>query len=630
MSKLSLSRDGEALYVNDAAGVSVFKGTILGGSGTKVAIKEQIHSTLASANNAIQESMNMARLLHPSICRIFDCFLEEVPRAGFKSTIIVELMAADLNKRIDARKRTGYWREEELMGILVQLVSGLSFAQSLGISHRDIKPQNVFVNEDESVVKVGDFGSASINIDGLGLKSTLVGSPLFLSPILKRQLLSKTTPGPFSPATDLRYDPYRSDVYSLGVTFAYMSTLVPPMGLVNIDNLDVETEAVLRMVGNYQTFQWFLRYMLSPREEDRPDFVTLESWLKQYWVPPALAVQPAAEPVPEQAYQREWEYNGGQQPQGGYMNRYSQYQGEAQRYGGEQPVAEGSYPSSGQMISVQPVYGIQGGQGGYLPQGGNAPAYSLPPSAGPVQYEESKAVPSGAAAWGNVKQCEGCRTSFTSSNREAKYCGLDCERKTTAARPMPAVVATEPKCSECKYPIKNPMKATDLPPDLTDMRNEAGKYCSMQCIKLASEKKSSGVVADPCDIGACVRCAKPISDVRGARNPPVKMRCGHFFHNNECLFLHLQELSDAFRNRFEISCPKCPGQHEDYNGFLPLAFVTRKAFELKKDEVRKKYCVVCKKTNGVEPYYCGHGFCPKHMVTSRYCGFCEDMERYYT
>ena len=37
---------------------------------------------------------------------------------------------------------------------------GLAYLHSLGICHRDIKPQNILINPKTHIVKIGDFGSA--------------------------------------------------------------------------------------------------------------------------------------------------------------------------------------------------------------------------------------------------------------------------------------------------------------------------------------------------------------------------------------------------------------------------------------------------------------------------------------
>ena len=41
-----------------------------------------------------------------------------------------------------------------------QMLRGLAYIHSIGICHRDIKPQNVLVDPETHIVKLCDFGSA--------------------------------------------------------------------------------------------------------------------------------------------------------------------------------------------------------------------------------------------------------------------------------------------------------------------------------------------------------------------------------------------------------------------------------------------------------------------------------------
>ena len=47
--------------------------------------------------------------------------------------------------------------------------------------HRDIKPENILVSNDESHVKVGDFGFVK-DANDVPMKHSIVGTPLYMSP----------------------------------------------------------------------------------------------------------------------------------------------------------------------------------------------------------------------------------------------------------------------------------------------------------------------------------------------------------------------------------------------------------------------------------------------------------------
>lgn len=287
MSRLPIWR-GDEIYRNDSACVLIYKG-ILQGPNTPVAIKEQTFPSIDQANKGLQEAHRAMSLSHPNIMRIIDSSIEGTAEGMFRTVLVSELMAEDLFKALTRKqKERSYWTEQELMGMLVQVVAALSFAERNGVCHRDIKPQNLFTNEDQSVVKVGDFGTAAtVNMFG-ERKSTLVGSPFFLSPELKRSFSAQYTGNLGAQSS---YDPYKSDVYSLGVTFLYMGTLQAPIGLMDMDNLLVKTDEALGNLAAYGTLQWYLKWMLATEEQNRAYFHELEASLQQYGYIPGTIPQ---------------------------------------------------------------------------------------------------------------------------------------------------------------------------------------------------------------------------------------------------------------------------------------------------------------------------------------------------
>src|SRR5208282_561953 len=105
-------------------------------------------------------------------------------------------------------ERRGALPLAECAEILQQAARGLNSAHKLGILHRDLKPDNIFLTRSEDgdqVVKVVDFGLAKMRESAAHtLTGTVLGTPIYMSP---EQCL-----GMKSEQLDAR-----SDVYSLAV-----------------------------------------------------------------------------------------------------------------------------------------------------------------------------------------------------------------------------------------------------------------------------------------------------------------------------------------------------------------------------------------------------------------------------
>ena len=113
-----------------------------------------------------------------------------------------------------------YFSDEELIKICREFIKCFSNLQKINISHRDIKPENIFVTTDYKL-KIGDFGSSVLIEDQENF--TITGSPLYLSPELRdgHERWIQRLGG-----RRIVHCPFKSDVFSLGLVFLYMATLL--------------------------------------------------------------------------------------------------------------------------------------------------------------------------------------------------------------------------------------------------------------------------------------------------------------------------------------------------------------------------------------------------------------------
>src|SRR4030095_4194886 len=101
----------------------------------------------------------------------------------------------------------------EIVRIGMQAAHGLAAAHAQGLTHRDVKPGNILLEQPNGRVKLTDFGLARI-ADDVKLTRTgfVAGTPLYMAP---EQALGDSA------------DP-RSDLFSLGAILYEMCTGQPP------------------------------------------------------------------------------------------------------------------------------------------------------------------------------------------------------------------------------------------------------------------------------------------------------------------------------------------------------------------------------------------------------------------
>jgi len=130
-----------------------------------------------------REARLMTTLRHPNIIRLYD-----VGRHGVQPYIVMPFLRGLTLAQV-LEYRQGRLSCEEALAVVGQMAAGLSFIHHHGLVHRDIKPQNVFVNQKGRVI-ILDLGVARDKSDpGLTKPGTLVGTPYYMAP---EQISGKT------------------------------------------------------------------------------------------------------------------------------------------------------------------------------------------------------------------------------------------------------------------------------------------------------------------------------------------------------------------------------------------------------------------------------------------------------
>ena len=141
-----------------------------------------------------REAQSVSNLSHPNIVEVYDVGVEDN-----QHYIVMEYIEGKTLKQL-LKKRESLTLTE-VIDIMTQLTDGMAHAHESYIIHRDIKPQNIMI-EDNGLIKITDFGIAmALNATQLTQTNSVMGSVHYLPP---EQASGKG-------AT------IKSDIYSLGI-----------------------------------------------------------------------------------------------------------------------------------------------------------------------------------------------------------------------------------------------------------------------------------------------------------------------------------------------------------------------------------------------------------------------------
>jgi tRNA A-37 threonylcarbamoyl transferase component Bud32 len=169
-----------------------------------VAIK-LMHREIATDSDQLErfrrEARAVAQLSHPHIVGVIDYGEDD----GRPYIVFEYVEGETLKERI---RRTGRLPSTEAVAYAIEIARALGVAHARHIVHRDVKPQNVLI-DDEGRAKVTDFGIArTLDEEGLTADGRVLGTTDYVSP---EQALGRPVTG-------------QSDLYSLGIVLYEMLT----------------------------------------------------------------------------------------------------------------------------------------------------------------------------------------------------------------------------------------------------------------------------------------------------------------------------------------------------------------------------------------------------------------------
>ena len=243
---------------------------------TKYAIKKIICHDLKEVKQIQREIELVHSKSHPNIMKIIKVQYKALDITTYSIYVLMELAISDWNKEIKRRaKKKLLYKENEIIYILNQIIDALLYLENEGIAHRDIKPQNILLFQN-NIFKVADFGEAK-KFNDISQECTLRGSELYMSPILYNglKLCQK----------DVIHNAFKSDVFSLSFCLIYALSL--NLSILNeireINNMNQIYNIIQRnLKRNYsQCLITLILKMINLNEKERFSFSDIKHYLNK-------------------------------------------------------------------------------------------------------------------------------------------------------------------------------------------------------------------------------------------------------------------------------------------------------------------------------------------------------------
>mmetsp|Transcript_14056 Transcript_14056/g.24692 ORF Transcript_14056/g.24692 Transcript_14056/m.24692 type:complete len:468 (+) Transcript_14056:2-1405(+) len=157
---------------------------------------------------ALNEVKVLSSLKHPYVVRYHESFVDN----GVLSIVMDYCEGGDLHKKIGRQRQSRQqFPEHQIVRWFTQVALALKHLHAKQVTHRDLKPQNIFLTKNEDV-RIGDFGISKNKENTMQQEESTIGTPYYFSPEI---------------CSDKLYT-FASDIWALGCVLFELAALRVP------------------------------------------------------------------------------------------------------------------------------------------------------------------------------------------------------------------------------------------------------------------------------------------------------------------------------------------------------------------------------------------------------------------